>query len=169
MLSMKNLNTQSTPQSPQLAVGFFNGLVKNHKGFALIIAVVMMLVFALAAGLTVSLVSTDSDISFRQSQSSGGSYIARAGIERALKQFKGGTACGSLSYTNTLGSGSYTTTGTRYNPASTTLSAGIGTTDTTILVVSTTGYASHGRITIQSESIDYTGTTATSYTGAKRG
>jgi hypothetical protein len=59
--------------------------------------------------------------------------------------------------------------GTRYNPTPTALSADIGTVDTTIPVVSTAGYAPHGSITIESETIYYAGTTPTSFTGARRG
>ncbi|MGH7273101.1 MAG: hypothetical protein ACREIQ_01415, partial [Nitrospiria bacterium] len=146
--------------------------LEDEMGFALINAVIMMLVFAVAAGLVVSLVSTDSDLSFHQSQSAGSNYIARAGIDRALKQFKDGTACGSLSYTESIGSGSYTTTGTLYNPTGgsrTLLNGSLLVGSTTIPVDSTANYASHGRITIESEQIDYTGKDGTNFTGAKRG
>lgn len=46
---------------------------------------------------------------------------------------------------------------------------GINNNVTTIPVDSTAGYASHGRIRIDNEWIDYRGTTATSFTGARRG
>ncbi|HEY7158313.1 MAG TPA: hypothetical protein VH575_30485 [Gemmataceae bacterium] len=45
----------------------------------------------------------------------------------------------------------------------------VGAADTTIPVVSTTGFPSKGRLQINSEQIDYTGKTATTFTGCKRG
>ena len=51
----------------------------------------------------------------------------------------------------------------------TTLSAGITNADTTIPVVSTTGFQNAGAIIIGSEVITYTGKTATSFTGCTRG
>lgn len=51
----------------------------------------------------------------------------------------------------------------------TTLSAGISNADTTIPVVSTTGFQNAGAIIIGSEVITYTGKTATSFTGCTRG
>ncbi|MBI1908868.1 MAG: hypothetical protein HYS22_01705 [Deltaproteobacteria bacterium] len=51
----------------------------------------------------------------------------------------------------------------------TTLSAGAGSTDTSLSVTSTSGYASAGTLLIDSEAINYTGTAATSFTGLTRG
>lgn len=47
--------------------------------------------------------------------------------------------------------------------------AGINTTVTTVTVDSTTGFPARGTIVIDSEWIDYTGTTATTFTGLTRG
>jgi hypothetical protein len=52
---------------------------------------------------------------------------------------------------------------------STTLSAGISNTDTTIPVVTTSGFSSTGAVIIGAELITYTGITATSFTGCTRG
>jgi hypothetical protein len=77
---------------------------------------------------------------------------------------------GAAQFTNVmLGRGTFTVTAIRYLPSPTTLSANITNTDTTITVGDTTGYAPRGRIAIDSELIAYTGTTATTFTGAKRG
>jgi Tfp pilus assembly protein PilX len=143
--------------------------VTDQSGFSLIIAVIMILIFAIVSVTVASLVSTDSTLSLYELRSTDALYVTRAGIERVLYQFKNGTACASLAYTNSLGSGSFTTTGNLYNPGSTMLSSGISSSTTTVPVNSTTGYAPHGRITIDSETLDYTGTTPTSFTGARRG
>jgi hypothetical protein len=55
------------------------------------------------------------------------------------------------------------------NLVSTRLSAATSNSDTTISVVSTTGFASRGIIVIDREVITYTGTTATTFTGCTRG
>lgn len=52
---------------------------------------------------------------------------------------------------------------------STTLNGAISNTDTTIVVVSTTGFSTSGAIIIGAELITYTGITATSFTGCTRG
>ena len=52
---------------------------------------------------------------------------------------------------------------------STTLNGAISNTDTTIVVVSTTGFSTTGAIIIENELITYTGITATSFTGCTRG
>ena len=61
--------------------------------------------------------------------------------------------------------------GTRIVPAlgSTALSASIAATDTTIPVVSTSGFITPGSISIDNETISYTGLTSTSFTGVTRG
>jgi len=51
----------------------------------------------------------------------------------------------------------------------TTLDGAIGATDTTINVAATTNFATPGMVTVDSEDIFYTGTTATSFTGCTRG
>lgn len=59
--------------------------------------------------------------------------------------------------------------GSFYFDYSTTLTSSITNTQTTIPVVSTTGFSSAGSIIIGMELITYTGTTATSFTGCTRG
>jgi hypothetical protein len=50
-----------------------------------------------------------------------------------------------LTYSANVGTGSFSTTGTAYNPSSTTLSAAIDSTAATIPVASVAGYAPFGR------------------------
>ncbi len=143
--------------------------LRAESGMALLGAVILIVVFGLLAIVVVSLVSTDSDISLGAVRSAQALYLANAGLERAQLQFKTGTACSALTYANTVGSGSFTTSGTLYRPVPTVLPAGITNAVSTIPVGSTAGFAPHGRIRIDSELIDYTGTTAASFTGARRG
>lgn len=51
----------------------------------------------------------------------------------------------------------------------TTLDGGLGTSDTTVTVASTSGFPSDGTIKINSEEITYTGVTSTTFTGCTRG
>ena len=62
-------------------------------------------------------------------------------------------------------------TATRYNPSPSAINDadGITAADTTITVDDTTGFAPYGRIAIESELINYSGITATTFTGAQRG
>jgi hypothetical protein len=55
------------------------------------------------------------------------------------------------------------------NAKNTTLSSGVGVGDTTINVVSTSGFGGLGYFTVDSETIQYTGITTTSFTGCIRG
>lgn len=84
-----------------------------------------------------------------------------------------------MTYSANVGTGSFSTTGTAYNPSSTTLSAAIDSTAATIPVASVAGYAPFGRVTIDSERINYAKTStvaancapasAPCFTGARRG
>lgn len=68
-----------------------------------------------------------------------------------------------------IGVATYGSTSSTTNPSSTTLSNNINAGVTTINVSSTSGYPASGRIKIDNELIDYTGTTGTSFTGCSRG
>lgn len=57
----------------------------------------------------------------------------------------------------------------RNNGITTTLTGGLSPTDTTINVVSTSGFPGNGVLIIDSEEIAYTGTTGTTFTGVTRG
>lgn len=157
--------------------------LRNQRGMTLIAAVIAILVLGMAAAMVVSLVSTDSDISLMDLQDKQATYLARTGFERAMYQFKTGTACAALGETKMVGSGSYTNTGTNYALSPVTTGPGtVNPGDTTISVNSDPiagGYAPFGRITIGSEAIDYSGastvpavcapSTQPCFTGARRG
>jgi len=149
--------------------------VRNEKGVTVIAAVATLMVLSLMGTVVVSLVGIENYSALHQAQTLEAHWIAEAGIQRALTYMsREDGSCtaitGAAQFTNVaLGRGTFTVTATRYLPSPTTLSANITNTDTTITVGSTTGYAPRGRIAIDSELIAYTGTTATTFTGAKRG
>jgi len=149
--------------------------VRNEKGVTVIAAVATLMVLSLMGTVVVSLVGIENYSALHQAQTLEAHWIAEAGIQRALTYLsREDGSCsaitGAAAFTNvSLGRGTFTVTATRYLPSPTTLSANITNTDTTITVGSTTGYAPRGRIAIDSELIAYTGTTATTFTGAKRG
>jgi hypothetical protein len=149
--------------------------VSNEKGVTVVAAVATLMVLSLMGTVVVSLVGIENYSALHQAQTLEAHWIAEAGIQRALTYMsREDGSCtaitGAAPFTNvTLGRGTFTVTATRYLPSPTSLSAAIGTADTTITVDSTAGFASRGRIAIDSEFIGYTGTTATSFTGAKRG
>lgn len=149
-----------------------------QRGFLLIMAVVLIVVAALLLTMMMFLGVTATESSASHLQSTRALFVAESGMERALHGFsKEGTACASLTYTASFGDGNFSTTGTLYAPAATTLSAAISATDTIIPVASVAGYGPHGRLTIETESINYAGSSTTScgafatpcFTGAQRG
>lgn len=149
--------------------------VADEKGTALIAAVATLLILSLMGVVVVSLVGTESFSALHQAQSAQALPLAEAGAHRAVGFLsREGGECEAISdnvqFTDVaLGPGTFSVTGTRYNPTPTALSADIGAADTTIPVASTAGYAPHGSITIESETIYYAGITPTSFIGARRG
>lgn len=138
-------------------------IISNQKGASIIAVIAIMLILAIMGAALVSLVTTGSDISINQLQSEQALYVAEGGIEYSLRNgafpnyFTGAS-------TIALGSGNFSVAAPTY------LTADPGVAGTTINVNSTSGFASpSGRIVIESELIDYTGTTANSFTGATRG
>lgn len=156
--------------------------ISRQRGFLLVTAVVLIIIVSLILTVMVFLGATGTDSSVVHSQSGQALFAAESGMERALRGFsKEGTACANLTYNSTLSAGATTvafaTAGTVNAPASTTLSANINATTAIIPATSITGYASHGRITIDAERIQYQGTstsavvcgTAPCFTGTVRG
>jgi hypothetical protein len=149
--------------------------VRNQKGVTVIAAVATLLIFSLMGMVVVSLVGTETYSAIHQEQTLEAYWIAEGGIHRAVtyisREDGNCTAIsGAAAFTTVpLGRGTFTVTATRYLPSPTSLTAAITNSATTIPVDSTTGFAPRGRIAIDSELIGYTGTTATSFTGARRG
>jgi Tfp pilus assembly protein PilX len=152
-------------------------IVKNERGTALIAAVATLLILSLMGMVVVSMVGTEEFSAVHQAQSLDAYWVAEAGAHKALTYLsrESGnctTITGASAFTDVaLGGGTFTVTATRYNPSPTAINDADGITagDTTITVDSTTGFAPFGRIAIESELINYTAITATTFTGAQRG
>jgi hypothetical protein len=114
-------------------------------------------------------------------QSTQALYVAEAGLERAVSYLLGPTLAGRTTCAGLPGAATSLNPGQFqlnieagspfYSAVATAIPAGPGVTSvaTTIPVVSTANYGPYGRIMIDRELIDYTGTTANSFTGALRG
>ncbi len=154
-------------------------LVQNQSGVSLIAAIFIIVILAFMGMVFLTLFTVTSSTSINELQSTQALYVAEGGMERSIRYFTSPTltervACASIPAANTsLGSGQFSLTieagSPFYSSAATTLSGAIGVGDTTINVASTANYAPFGRIMIDRELIDYTGTTANSFTGALRG
>ena len=135
----------------------------NQKGASIIAVIAVMLILAVMGATLISLVTTGSDVSVNQLQSEQALNVVEGGKEYILanRTFPNYSTQGAI--TN-LGAGNFRVATPAYvtpNP--------IAVGDTTINVDSTAKFPSSGRIIIDSELIDYTGTTPTSFTGATRG
>lgn len=169
--------------APTLGIRMVFSCFKNQKGVSLIAAVAAMLLLAVLGVVFASMVSVNQQSIVNHLQSTQAFFIADGGLERVIRFLLSPTlseraACSSINgnanLTNiSLGTGLFTVTTESgspfYSTTATTLTSNITSTDTTIPVNSIASYASYGRIMIDREIIDYTGTTATSFTGALRG
>lgn len=153
-----------------------------QRGALIITAIVLLVIVAVLVAVASYLSIANVGSGTGHMSSAQALFVAESGIQRAVYQYKTGTACGALTNTNVaVGTGSFTTSGTLYNPANTTISkaGGITAADTVIPVASLAGYAPHGRIGIENEQINYSGTSTSSavcgagltacFTGATRG
>jgi hypothetical protein len=144
--------------------------LQKQRGSLLLIAIALILTVGLMATVFTSLYVGDTASSTDHATASQALFAAESGIEHAFYTYSTGIACNALTYTNiAVGSGSFTTSGTLYQPVATSLNGAITAAATVIPVASTAGYAPHGRITIQSEQIDYSAIVGNSFTGARRG
>lgn len=149
--------------------------LQNQSGVSIIAAIFIIVILAFMGLVFLTLFTATSSTSINELQSTQALYVAEGGMERALYGLRTDTVCaspppGSVTYNNiSIGQGSFTVTETLYSPAvPTTLSAAITNTDTTIPLVSTAGYAPHGRIQIDFEKIDYAGISGNNLLGARR-
>lgn len=142
----------------------------NQKGVSLIAVIVLILVLGMVSAAMVSMVNTESLTALHQSGNAEALYAAQAGIEKAMYQYRNGSTCPQLNTANTLAPGkSFTTTGTVFNPlVPTTLAANITNAATTIPLVSSAGYAPHGRVRIETEEIEYASISGNNLLGARR-
>ena len=132
----------------------------NQKGAALIAVVIIIVILAFMGVMFLSMVNTASLTSVNDMQSTQALYVAEGGTEYILgnRVFPNY----SLTTATTLGAGSFTVATPAY------LTAALTNVATTVTVNSTTGFPGAGRIIIDAEQINYTGTTATTFTGCTR-
>lgn len=151
--------------------------IKRTRGFLLIVAILLLVVIALAIAAMANMTSADIRASAGHAQSEQAYFAATSGLEYSAYQVSiGGTSsCASVAQASpaAVGNSSFTTTTQRYNPGALTLAAIVNPGDTVITALSgnpiAQGYAPHGRIQIDSEQINYTGLTSSSFVGLSRG
>ncbi len=140
----------------------------RQRGQLLVAGVVLIVVVALMV-VALGFLYVSSERSGTLHSQSGTAYAAAySGIEAAKYQFSTGTACGSLTNNQPVGSAQFSTlAGTLYPTAfAATLASNIpagsvSSVPLTFTSGSLTNLAPHGEITIGTESIDYGGTSAT--------
>ncbi len=140
----------------------------RQRGQLLVAGVVLIVVVALMV-VALGFLYVSSERSGVLHSQSGTAYAAAySGIEAAKYQFSTGTACGSLTNNQPVGSAQFSTlAGTLYPTAfAATLASNIpagsvSSVPLTFTSGSLTNLAPHGEITIGTESIDYGGTSAT--------
>jgi hypothetical protein len=137
-------------------------MTRNQKGVSIVAAVFIITILAFMGVMLVTLVSTSSLTSVNDVQAAQALAVADGGLEYILENrlFPNYSMGGA---TPALGSGTFTVATPTY------LTADPGAAGATINVQSTANFPNAGRITIDSELISYTGTTAISFTGAARG
>jgi len=137
------------------------GVQGNQKGVALFAVIFIIVILAFIGVMFVSLIGTSNFTSINDLQSSQALYVAEGGAEYILQNriFPNFSTAGAAT---TLGAGSFTVGTPAY------LTAALTNVATTVTVNSTTGFSTAGRIIIDAEQINYTGTTATTFTGCTR-
>lgn len=153
-------------------------LLNKQKGFLTIVTVILIVIMSFLA-VSIAYVSSNSAFSTSNfQQASRALYLAESGLEQAtrallLPTIATRSACNGLNISNSsVAGGTFTVTATGPTAApspGTTLSSAISNTDTTIPVVSTSGYPTSGRIMIDREFINYTATNSTNFLNATRG
>ena len=154
--------------------------LERQRGASLLAVIFLIVAVAFFGTIVVSLVATQSFTSVNEMQSTQALYVAEAGLERAISYLLGPTLAGRTTCAGLPGAATSLNPGQFqlnieagspfYSTTATTIPAGgVTSVATTIPVVSTANYAPFGRIMIDRELIDYTGTTAISFTGALRG
>lgn len=148
--------------------------IKNQRGYLLIWAMILVIIAAFVGNLLVSMFmgkmgSTQNDL-----KSNAALYIATSGLEIAKRDITvNNMGCAAINglakYTNaTLFNGMFTATGTA-NAASSILQSGIGTTDSNITLINSSGFASNGMIAIDSEFMAYFGISGNTLMNVARG
>ncbi len=137
-------------------------MMKDQKGVSIIAAIFIIVILGFMGVIFLTFIGTGSFTSINDMQANRALYVAEGGVEYILgnRNFPNYSMGGA---TMNLGTGSFTVATPTY------LTANIGAAAGTVPVQSTAGFPAAGRIAIDSELIDYAGTTAVSFTGATRG
>jgi len=147
-------------ESADRIIGITNMMNKKHQnGVTIIAAIFIIVVLGFMGVMFLTMVNTGSFTAVNDIQSAQALYVAEGGVEYILQNrvFPNYSMSGAMI---NLGPGSFTVSTPTY------LTAAVVIGNNTINVNSTTGFASPGRVVIDSEVIAYTGTTANSFTGA---
>jgi hypothetical protein len=153
--------------------------MKRERGFLLILAVILIAVSAAFSVVMLTLVTGGAQSGALDSVSSQAFLTAESGLDRATNALLTPTlanrlACnaltGNAAVTDvSVGGGRYIVTGgAGVYAAGATLTVAAGVADTAFTVSSTAGYAARGRLLIDREVVNYTGTTPTSFVGLAR-
>ena len=155
---------------------------KRQNGFLAIVAIVLIVIFAIIGVFVTYVVNSDMLSATNHLGGQKAFYIAEAGLEGGAHQLMiptiaSRTICtgitGNANLTNftfTGAAGPFTVTGTGpQSPTASTLSGAITASATTIPMTSVATYASTGRIMIDSELIDYTTISGSSFVNVRRG
>jgi|GEM_PF-3590334 len=132
-------------------------MIKNNSGFSIVATVMALLMLALFAAVSVSLITTSGGIGTQEEQGQEAFYIAEGGLEYILKNRRFPNYSTQAS-TIPLGSGQFKIS----TPTYLTADEAIG--SVTIDVDSTTSFPSAGQIVIDSEVMSYSAVTATTFT-----
>src|SRR5580765_134760 len=144
-----------------------------QRGQLLIAALVLIAVVGLMI-VTLSYLSVSTQSSgILHSQSDQAYSAAKSGVEFSARQYFTGTGCTSLNNANVQvgnAGATFTLTPTLFAPLTLTATSGaVVAGAASIPVTSTAGYAARGRILVDSELINYTSITATTFDGLARG
>ncbi|HCU05671.1 MAG: hypothetical protein A2X77_05100 [Gammaproteobacteria bacterium GWE2_42_36] len=155
---------------------------KLMRGNLMIAAVILIVIVGFLATTVATMAIVGLTSASRQMDSAKAFYIAKGGLERGIyavtsQALPCSSVTGNVNLTNiSFGGGQFTVTGIGYSPSvPATLSAGITAASTVIPMSTLAGYAPMGRVRIDSESLNYAGTStscggpAFCLTGARRG
>jgi hypothetical protein len=147
--------------------------LKPQRGQLLVAGIILIVVVALMIATLGYLYVSGQSAGILHRKSDQAYFAARSGIEYAARQYFNGTACSGLNDAGVqvgIEGATFTLTPTLYAPLSpTATSAALTAASSSIPVTSTAGYAPHGRVLVDSELVNYTSTTATSFDGLTRG
>lgn len=155
----------------------------RQRGYLVLLLAILIVIVGFIAAAATNMFYASASSTASHYQSDAALYLAEAGLEHATHKLLEPTVANrstcvgysTTPLTNTLGNGGYsvTSSGTPIfmgtPTAAATLSSAITAASASIPVTSTTGYGAVGRIMIDDESINYAGTTATTFTNLIRG